>query len=59
MTVDNVARVPAADLDAVFGAKVTGGGITGRELIAALQQPAPPLPTAEVKIPERIESMRD
>lgn len=52
MTVDNVARVPAADLDAVFGAKVTGGGITGRELIDALQQPAPPLPTAEVKIPE-------
>ncbi|WP_375484804.1 mycobactin polyketide synthase MbtD [uncultured Mycobacterium sp.] len=35
------------------------GGITGSELIEALQQPAPALPTAEVKIPERVDSTRD
>ncbi|HZU48159.1 MAG TPA: SDR family NAD(P)-dependent oxidoreductase, partial [Mycobacterium sp.] len=35
------------------------GGITGSQLIEALQQPAQPLPTAEVKIPERVDSTRD
>jgi mycobactin polyketide synthetase MbtD len=35
------------------------GGITGSELIEALQQPARPTTTAEVKRPERVESARD